>query len=355
MKLLYCGLKYDYGDKNKGFSFEHINFFNTLSKMSAIKKLDYLPTDEVIKNFGKDYLNETIVEKAKKEKYDLIFFFLFKDEFYSETLKYLKDNLSIPTVAWMADDHWRFENYSKYNAGLYTSYVTTDENSLLKYKQNKIGNVFLSQWACNHFLFKPSIMKKNSKVTFVGMSYGARNKEIEYLNKGNNIKVECWGSGWSNDKLTTEEMINVFKSSSINLNFTKSSNQKNFKNLVKVILRKDGDEYKFNSFNQVKDNFKTFLQKDTRQIKARIFEITGVAGFLLTETCEYLDKYFDIDKEIVTFENTEEAKKKINFYLKNEKLLNLISLNASKKILNEHTYEKRFTKIFKKILNDREI
>ena len=65
MKLLYCGLKYDYGDKNKGFSFEHINFFNTLSKMSAIKKLDYLPTDEVIKNFGKDYLNETIVEKAR--------------------------------------------------------------------------------------------------------------------------------------------------------------------------------------------------------------------------------------------------------------------------------------------------
>ena len=35
----------------------------------------------------------------------------------------------------MADDHWRFENYSKYWAKNYTYYVTTDRDSLNKYKK----------------------------------------------------------------------------------------------------------------------------------------------------------------------------------------------------------------------------
>ena len=350
MNILYCGLKHDYGDPKKGYSFEHVNFFQTLQKMQNIKKLDYIAIDEVISNNGKDFLNELLINKAKKEKYDLIFFFIFKDEFYPETLKYLKDNLSIPTIAWMADDHWRFENYSKYNARLYSLYVTTDENSLIKYKQNKIFNVTLSQWACNHYLSGDHVSKKNLKVSFVGMSYGNRRRDINNLKIDNQINLDCWGSGWPKGKLNASEMLNVFKNSSINLNFTKSSNQKNIRTAAKVFLNKESLKYKLNTLSQIKDNIKIFLQKDTRQIKARIFEVTGVGGFLLTENCDYLEKYFEIDKELITFENIKEAGEKIKFYLKNDKLINSISFNARKKVFNEHTYEKRFLDLFQKII-----
>jgi spore maturation protein CgeB len=350
MNILYCGLKYDYGDPKKGFSFEHVNFFQTLQKNNDIKRLDYLAIDEIIIANGKNYLNEIIINKAKKIKYDLIFFFLFKDEFYPETLIYLKENLSIPTIGWMADDHWRFENYSKYNANLYTLYVTTDENSLLKYKKNKIHNVSLSQWACNHYLSGDYVNKKNSKVSFVGMLYGSRKKDLDCLKDDNKINLDCWGNGWPNGKLSVQKMIDVFKSSSINLNFTNSSNQKNIKTFIKIFLNKDQLEYKFNSALRVKDNIKIFLQKDIRQIKARIFEVTGVGGFLLTENCDYLEKYFEKNKELVTFECIEEAKEKIKFYLKNEKLITSICKNARKKVLNEHTYEKRLKDLFKKLI-----
>jgi spore maturation protein CgeB len=350
MNILYCGLKHDYGDPEKGYSFEHINFFQTLQKMQNVKKLDYIPIDEIIKINGKDFLNELIINKVKKEKYDLIFFFLFKDEFYPETLKYLKDTLSIPTIAWMADDHWRFENYSKYYANLYTLYVTTDEKSLLKYKKKKITNVVLSQWACNHYLSGSHVTKKNLKVSFVGMSYGSRRTDIDYLKKDSEINLDCWGSGWPRGKLSNQEMLDVFKNSSVNLNFTKSSNQKNIKTLAKIFLKKEQSKYKFNTKSQIKDNIKIFLQKNTRQIKGRIFEVTGVGGFLLTENCDYLERYFELDKELITFENIEEAKEKIKFYLKNQKIITLISENARKKVLNEHTYEKRFLDLFKKII-----
>ena len=46
MKILYSGLKYDYGIKHKGYSFEHMNFYETLNNMKEIQKLDYIATDE---------------------------------------------------------------------------------------------------------------------------------------------------------------------------------------------------------------------------------------------------------------------------------------------------------------------
>ena len=77
-----------------------------------------------------------------------------------------------------------------------------------------------------------------------------------------------------------------------------------------------------------------------------------MGGFLLTEKCNYLENYFNLDKELITFENMEEAADKINFYKKNLKLIEEISMNAKNKVLNEHTYEKRFIKIFNKVLDE---
>ena len=75
MKILYCGLKFDYGEAYLGYSFEHLNFFNTLKKMSSIKKLDYISIDETIRLYNKEYLNELILSYAKRNSYNLIFFF----------------------------------------------------------------------------------------------------------------------------------------------------------------------------------------------------------------------------------------------------------------------------------------
>ena len=183
MKILYVGLKYDYGNSKNGFSFEHINFYRTLKNMKDVQQVDYIATDEVLKNNNKEFLNEKLINKVKNNNYDLIFFFIFKDEFYAHTLNYLKDNLSIPTVGWMADDHWRFENYSKYWAKNYTYYVTTDRDSLNKYKKNNISNIILSQWGFNHFIEFPKKISSKNIISFIGMSYGSRTKDIKYLEK----------------------------------------------------------------------------------------------------------------------------------------------------------------------------
>ena len=33
MKILYAGMRYDYGDRSRGLSYEHLNFYDTLLHM----------------------------------------------------------------------------------------------------------------------------------------------------------------------------------------------------------------------------------------------------------------------------------------------------------------------------------
>ncbi len=53
MKILYVGLKYDYADPTRGSSFEHNNFYDTLSRMPE-HEVVYFPFDEVMLEQGRD-------------------------------------------------------------------------------------------------------------------------------------------------------------------------------------------------------------------------------------------------------------------------------------------------------------
>ncbi len=346
MNILYCGLKFDYGKKHQGKSFEYQNFYLTLKNMPSVNNLDCLDID----GERKEILNDKILKKCKSNSYDLIFFFMFKDEFYPETLNYIKNELSIPTIAWMADDHWRFEIYSKYIAKYFSLVVTTDRDSISKYKKNGLTNIFLSQWACNHFIYKPQIKKEvKYEVTFVGMEYGNRRKKVNQIKKIHN--VECWGKGWENNKLNFSDMLDVYSNSLISLNFSESSYQKNFKTLIKIFFSKNlNNNIEINNLKLISANLKNFFQKTKHQIKGRVFEVPGCKGFLLTEKSPLLENYFKIDSEIVTFENLDEAIDKIKFYKKNINEIEKIKERGYLKVINEHTYEKRLIEIFTKLL-----
>ena len=78
MKVLYCGLKFDYGDQSRGYSFEHLNFFNTFKNMKSITKLDYICLDD----YNKNRLNQKIIEIAKIIIMILYFSFYLKMKFF---------------------------------------------------------------------------------------------------------------------------------------------------------------------------------------------------------------------------------------------------------------------------------
>lgn len=343
-------MKYDYGDPKRGFSYEHYNFYDTLVKMNnGSNEVVYFPFDEIMRKLGRDEMNEKLLETIYQEKPDLCFFFLFTDEFKKEVIEKITQNNETLTLNWFADDYWRFDNYSKYWAPLFHWVATTDSRAIEKYHKIGYKNVIKTQWACNHFLYKPLNLSKIYDVTFIGQPHGERKKIIEKIKKAG-VDVKCWGRGWPNGRISQEEMIRIFSQSKINLNLTRGSSATVLKSLARIFLRRKSDRsIQIENPKHWIDNLKSLLGKRREQIKGRNFEIPGCGGFLLSGYADNLGEYYEDDKEIVIFKDTKALINKIKYYLEHDEEREAIAKAGYERTLRDHTYEKRFNEIFKTI------
>lgn len=350
MKILYMALKQDYGNPQLGFSYEHYNFYDTLVKMNNERnKIIYFPFDEIMRKLGRDRMNEKLLETVYREKPDLCFFFLFTDEFKKEVIEEITRKNGAITFNWFADDHWRFDNFSKYWAPYFNWVATTDSRAIEKYQKIDCKNVIKTQWGCNHFLYKPLNLPKIYDVTFIGQPHGERKKIIEKIKRAN-INIECWGKGWPNRKVSQGEMIRIFSQSKINFNLTKSSGNINLKELAKIFLkRKNKKSIQLDNPLHWIDNFKSFLGKRREQIKGRNFEIPGYQGFLITGDADNLRDYYEEGKEMVIYKDTKDIIEKIKYYLEHDEEREAIAQAGYERTLQDHTYEKRFNDIFERI------
>jgi len=329
LKIIPVLLRYDYGIKSRGDSLEYKGFYSALKELSD--KVYPFWYDEYLSR--KETLQKALIKFVDGIKPDILFFVLYKDEFEFTTLDYLKSRYI--TINWFCDDHWRFENFTKYYAPHFSYAVTTDKFSLDKYKQIGYKNVILSQWASFGFTKNINFDKAKYKydISFIGGISGYRKWLIDQLKK-KGIKVECFGYGWKNGRVTFEEMTNIFKTSKINLNISNS---------VNYDIR-----YVFSSLRSIKE----FLtkKKRTEQIKARNFEIPAFGGFQLTNYAPFLEDYFKIGSEVVIYTSLENLLLQIRYYLENEPDRRKIMINGYNRAINEHTYLSRLKRLFKNIL-----
>jgi spore maturation protein CgeB len=85
------------------------------------------------------------------------------------------------------------------------------------------------------------------------------------------------------------------------------------------------------------------------QIKGRNFEIPGCGGFLLTGRADNLDDYYEVGKEIVCFESTQDLIEKVRHHLHDEGERAAIAQAGYQRTLREHTYAHRFSEIFQRL------
>lgn len=85
----------------------------------------------------------------------------------------------------------------------------------------------------------------------------------------------------------------------------------------------------------------------SRQIKARVFEVPGAGGFLMTENAERLDQFYRVGKEIVVYEGISDLVDKITYYLSHVEERDRIAMAGHVRTKVEHTYELRFQNLFK--------
>lgn len=242
-------------------------------------------------------------------KPDLIFSIITGNSFITpyeplEKIKKITEKGLCKTFNWFCDDTWRFDNFSKHVCSYFTVCSTPEPSYIKKYKDIGYNNIILGQWHVNK---KLSVFNNSKKydLGFCGNLTSERKKAFSKINHKiitfNNSKYEYILKNYS-----------VFK---IGLNLSVNNNDKDLKT----------------------------------QMKLRLFEITSANTLLLTQYTKDLEQFFEIDKEIVTFQNMEEANDKINFYLTNEKARNTISNNGFKRYIRDHTSQLRLMHILDEI------
>lgn len=77
----------------------------------------------------------------------------------------------------------------------------------------------------------------------------------------------------------------------------------------------------------------------------RIFDIAACGSFLLTDYREDLERFFELDKEMVVYKNKDELMEKARYFLAHPMERREISNRAKLRVLKEHTYEVRMKQL----------
>jgi spore maturation protein CgeB len=136
------------------------------------------------------------------------------------------------------------------------------------------------------------------------------------------IHVDCFGFGWPNGPIPSDQIPVIMRDSIISLNFSAG-------------------------FMSVGGN--------DLQIKARTFEVPGAGGFLLTDTAPGLGMVYRIGEEIEVYDGLEHLKSKIRYYLEHPERRDRIAIQGHERTRDCHTYAKRLEPIFKAALQQRDL
>lgn len=188
--------------------------------------------------------------------------------------------------------------------------LTNAPDSCVKYMAESGLAIFWPE-AAHHEMHKPYDVPFEFDVSFVGGKYGWRPRFIQKLQKFG-IKVICFGNGWENGALSDEEMIKLYSRSRINLGFGGVGHSR------KLMC-----------------------------LKGRDFEVPMSGGLYLTQDNPELSLVYKVGKEILTYKNEKDCAEKVKWLLANPEEAAKVREAGRKRALRNHTWEKRFEKVFR--------
>lgn len=293
MKILYYTDNYTYG-----------NYGTKRSIFEEVKKRGHN-----IIWINKEKINE-VLDEIKKNNPDQIWLahsnLIIKPE--------IKDKIKIPVIGFGFSDPYifkktRLQNYDKYITNHYETY-------------NKCSNIIPIMYnptACDFNFHQNLSLKKNIDISAIGVGihphFNNKKERVEIINKlraETNFLIHTYGDNWGKHGnnfgyISGSAFLNIINSSKIGLD--------------------------------IQDNFCPMAH--------RMFEYAACKIPVITREREEVFKFFKKDKEILTYNTYQELKEKLNYYLNNEKELEIVGINAYNRCKKEHNINHRVDKILK--------
>jgi len=303
--------KHAYGDPARGEGYEFVNFLPALQRLGHRVSFFESFSREPYEDFRE--LNRALLKRVEETVPDVVLCVLMHYEVWVTTMRLIRNSGPF-LVNWSTDDSWKYPMFSRLIGSEIDLSVTTYPDVVLRYRRDGIDSVYLSQWAANGERLSPPLQAADCRyaVSFVGAAYGNRRAMIERLHR-EGIDVSCFGHGWPNGPVEAKRISELVRESKISLNFSGGAH---------------GER-----------------GLSDRQIKARVFEVPGYGGCLLTEQAPNLDRYFRIGNEILTFEGEEELVRVVKSLLADPVQRDEVARKGFERVKEEHTYDRRFSEM----------
>jgi hypothetical protein len=262
--------------------------------------------DDQAPNWRKDDMNAAMIGAFLKEPADVVVGYFSGATVSPETLRRMAEAGAVVfNFSW--DDKAFFANGSL--AAAVDLNLTNDPASLVKYAVHGGPAMFWPE-AAHPEIHRPHDVPFEFDVSFVGQRYGWRPGFLSRLRRLG-IDVACFGPGWPDGALSSEEMVKLYSRSRINLGFA-----------------------------GVRQSRRLMC------LKGRDFEIPMSGGLYVTQNNPELAMVYDVGREIVTYAEEEDCARKIRELLAQPERAAAIRKAGRERCLREHTYEAHWAKAF---------
>jgi spore maturation protein CgeB len=271
-------------------------------------------------------IGKALIRKVKKCKPDVVF--VIKGiEILPETLTELKRESGCILINWWPDDP-HLNEVSRKLSPFYDLFFTHDQGSVPLYLQHGAKNVSCLNFGCDpeiHRDLSQGERKYFYDLSFIGGWNEEREKSLEPFTK---FKISIWGPGWEK----------VQKGSPLN-------------NSLK------GGQVLGLKMTEIYNRSKIVLNIHTTQgclrggVNMRTFEIPACRTLQLVDKTKEVIDLFQMNEEVVCFENLKEAFDQIEYYLIREREREIIALRGQKRAHSCHSYKLRMEHLISIIRN----
>ena len=299
----------------------------------ALKGIDGITSNTFhetqLRNSLTQHLSERVMAKCLELKPDLVFA-LAQAPLTPDILDRMR-RFGILTCFWFVEDYREFP-YWKAVAGRYDHFFAIQKQEVFETPEEV--NFHYLPLGCDpavhrHLELGDSDRERfASDVSFVGSGYYNRRMFLQGL-LGFDLKI--WGTDWdlisplaravqeNGRRVSVRETVTIFNGSKVNINLHSSTYHKG--------INPTGDF-----------------------VNPRTFEIASCQGFQAVDPRSHLSELLEPNREIVCFEDIEDLKEKIAYYLSHPEERRDIAVQGQTRAHKDHTYRQRMAEVIRVVV-----
>ena len=307
----------------------HENLYNDLQTLGPVSEFDYAKLGYKWEEFSpgnhnglqrRREMNAKIFSAVKSANQirpiDWLFCYASGKEISAKVIQKIQGDLGIPTVNMCFDDKqsWEGQWMGDHRAGQIDIAAHFD----LSWTSSRVATGwYLAEGGCPLFMpegcnaksFVPVAFQQDIPVSFIGEKYGFRSSVVRFLRE-KGIKVEVFGRGWKNGRISDEKAAEIQCRSVINLGMGGIG-----------------------------------MSESLTNVKGRDFEVPCNGGMYLTSFNPDLALHFDVGKEIVCYRSRDELLELVRYYLEHSEEARAIGKAGRERCLREHRWIHRYLRI----------